>query len=84
MCRILYTFAHGDIASKPRAARWVLDSLNEKGWPQEWASLIMAALEWQTGQHFDRLPDVRHMIQLTLAASRGLTSYPGQAGSRKS
>jgi hypothetical protein len=84
MCRILYTFAHGDIASKPRAARWVLNNLNEKGWPQGWASLIRAALEWQSGQHFDRLPVVRQMIQFTLAASRGLASNPDQAGSRKS
>jgi hypothetical protein len=40
LCRILYSFHTGVIASKPRAARWALRTL-----PAKWHSVILKALE---------------------------------------
>lgn len=45
MCRVLYTLATGDVASKPVAARWAQATLGER-----WAALIERALAWRKDQ----------------------------------
>jgi hypothetical protein len=41
MCRMLYTFRHGAVVSKPAAARWALGALDGR-----WHELIRQALAW--------------------------------------
>lgn len=48
LCRILYTHTCGEIASKPRAARWALRTL-----PERWHSLVRSA--W-SGSRVERRP----------------------------
>jgi predicted nucleotidyltransferase len=62
MCRALHTLEHGDIVSKPVAARWVRDTLGEP-----WAALIERALTWQPGAPWDELGQTLGFIRYTLA-----------------
>ena len=61
MCRALHTFEHGDIASKPVAARWALDAL-----PARFRSAIARALTWPNGEQADGLDETRALIRYTL------------------
>lgn len=66
MCRMLYTFRHGAVASKPAAARWALGALDER-----WHGLVGRALappgETPPGNLDETLDFIRH----TSAAARG-------------
>jgi len=49
VCRILYSFSNGTIASKPTAAKWAIKNL-----PDEWSEIIRQALEFnETGRDAD-------------------------------
>lgn len=65
MCRIRYTLRHGDILSKPAAARWALQALDPR-----WAGLIQAAQAWRPGMSMDHLPETLAFIQDTLDVGR--------------
>lgn len=54
MCRILYTLARGETASKPVAAAWARKTLGIT-----WAPLIDRALRWR---HDDRPDDMEEML----------------------
>jgi hypothetical protein len=45
LCRILYSQRFGDVVSKPRAARWALQTL-----PTRWHSLIRSAIQSDRGK----------------------------------
>lgn len=64
MCRVLYTLAHGDIASKPVSARWAQDALGPR-----WRDLIAQAVAWRPGDPFDRMDDVLALLRLTVERS---------------
>jgi hypothetical protein len=63
MCRVLYTFAEGDVASKPAAAAWARDAIGAR-----WTPLIDSALAWRTGESFEALDEVLELIRVALAA----------------
>jgi hypothetical protein len=49
VCRILYSFRKGTIASKPRAAKWAIKYL-----PAEWSEIIRPAMKFnETGLESD-------------------------------
>lgn len=62
MCRSLYTFERGEIASKPVAAAWAWEAL---GHP--WARLIERALIWRHDQRPDDLADTLGFVRYTIA-----------------
>jgi hypothetical protein len=64
MCRALYTFHHGTIASKPVSARWALATLD-----QRWIALIEWALTWQHADQSDHLSETLDFIRYTLERS---------------
>ncbi len=64
ICRMRYTLAHGEIATKPNAARWAKKSLGEP-----WAGLIERA--WLGRSQPGQPPDSGD-LQLTLAMMRQL------------
>jgi predicted nucleotidyltransferase len=45
LCRILYSHRFGDVVSKPRAARWALQTV-----PTRWHSLVRSAVESDRGK----------------------------------
>lgn len=51
LCRILYSFEHGTIVSKRRAARWTLKHL-----PEEWHEIILQALDYSESKPSMRIP----------------------------
>jgi hypothetical protein len=61
MCRALFTIESGKIVSKPEAAQWARQSLEEK-----WARLIDSALFWRKGVELDCLDQVLDFIRYTL------------------
>jgi hypothetical protein len=64
MCRMLYTFKHGTIVSKPFAARWGLTALEK-----QWTTLIEWALAWRPGiqiNHVDHLSRTLDFIRYVL------------------
>ncbi len=61
MCRSLYVLENGRVASKPQAARWAMETLED-----QWRALIASAEAWRPGVVFDRLEDVTRFIQYTL------------------
>ena len=63
MCRSLYVLEHGRIASKPEAARWALETLEEP-----WRALVAAAASWRPGKVFDRPEEMVDFIRFTLGA----------------
>jgi hypothetical protein len=65
MCRILYTLNHGEVVSKPVAARWALQNLDSR-----WMDLIQRSLAWPEGRQADRLVETIEMIRYTLISSR--------------
>ena len=66
MCRALYLFEHGRIASKPEAARWAISSLDSK-----WRPVINRASVWRADPTVDRaaLAQTNAFIQLVLDKS---------------
>ena len=61
MCRSLYALENGRVASKPEAARWALERLDEP-----WKGLIAAAAAWRPGMAFGRMGEMFDFIQFTL------------------
>ncbi|MEK7327663.1 MAG: aminoglycoside adenylyltransferase domain-containing protein [Chloroflexota bacterium] len=65
MCRALYTLQHGIVASKPVAARWAQEALDER-----WAGLIEQALAWRPDAQLDNLTETLDFIRHTLERSQ--------------
>lgn len=61
MCRIRYTLAHGEVASKPVAARWAGRTLARR-----WSGLIEWALAWPRGPRRDELHLTVALIRATV------------------
>lgn len=61
MCRSLYCFEHGAIVSKPFAARWAMESLDEK-----WKALIERALSHNADTSPDALAQTFELIRYTV------------------
>jgi len=68
MCRMLYTLQHGEIVSKPTAARWAMVALDEK-----WQGLVETAVNWQ-GEDWDNLVETVDFIRYTSEELEGLES----------
>lgn len=60
MPRILYTFTHGTVVSKPEAVAWALRALEP-----HWSDMLAEALVWEDGQSFDHLEETRVLIRYT-------------------
>jgi hypothetical protein len=75
MCRALHTLEHGEIASKPAAARWALDAL-----PAELRPAVARALAFPDGDQTDELEGTRALIRYT--RSRATGTLTGRAGTR--
>lgn len=63
MCRILYTFSHGKLVSKPQAACWAKRQIQDC-----FHDLIDNALRWQKGETFSSLAETLDLINFTIAA----------------
>ncbi|MBG7610361.1 MAG: DUF4111 domain-containing protein, partial [Anaerolineae bacterium] len=61
MCRALHTLHTGKLSSKPVAARWALDTLE-----QQWAESIELALSWRDGKELDMLDQSLALIRYAL------------------
>jgi predicted nucleotidyltransferase len=61
MCRALYALEHGDIVSKPTAARWALKTLNSR-----WAALIDRAMAWPHEPQSSQLSETLGFIRYAL------------------
>ena len=68
MCRALHTLEHGEIASKPVAARWALDAL-----PERFRRAIERALAFPNGNQTDDLEGTRALIRYTRERARATT-----------
>jgi Aminoglycoside adenylyltransferase, C-terminal domain len=51
VCRILYSFSKGGIASKPTAAKWAIKNL-----PEQWGQIIRQALEFNENSRESDIP----------------------------
>jgi hypothetical protein len=60
MCRALYALDHGDIVSKPVAARWAQQTLYER-----WGALIAQAAAWPQAPQSDSLNGTLEFIRHT-------------------
>jgi hypothetical protein len=58
MCRVLHALRHGTIVSKPVAARWVLEVVD-----QQWVPLIQWAIAWTHADDSDHLEDTVHFLR---------------------
>jgi predicted nucleotidyltransferase len=65
MCRMLYTFEHGTVVSKPVAAQWALSSLEPR-----WAWLIEWAVAYPNLPPRDPAEAVRDFIRYTRGKSK--------------
>jgi len=65
MCRVLYTMAHGDIASKPVSARWAQVEFVEQ------AQLIQQALDWDHSKDFSRFDEVFDFLRFAVGRCLG-------------
>jgi hypothetical protein len=74
MPRMLYTFAHGSVVSKPDAVAWAQRALDPR-----WAVLVAEALAWEEGQVFDHLEDTRALIRFT-GEKAGATQHLAETG----
>lgn len=73
LCRILYSLKHGDVVSKPVAARWAKRALGG-----QWTALIDSALAWET-----RWSDVQQTLEFmryTLERSQADASWCWNSG----
>ena len=75
MCRMLYTAQMGDVSSKPKAARWVLDTQDT-----QWHPLANAALQWQGGKLKVSVADVQAFIQFTRDLIEDLQGFKNLGG----
>ena len=64
MCRALYTLQCGGVVSKPIAATWAQEALDE-----HWVPLITCALAWRSGDRFDNLDAVVNFLRYALEHS---------------
>jgi hypothetical protein len=64
MCRALYTLHHGQVPSKPVAARWAQETLEE-----QWTPVIRRALHWPDDVRADRLDESLAFVRAALAAA---------------
>ncbi len=67
MARALHALHHGDIASKPVAARWARDNL-----PAPWPALVETALAWHYGVELHLVAETAAFIRYTLARSAAI------------
>jgi len=65
MCRSLYVPEHGCIASKPEAARWAMETLDEP-----WGELVTMAASWRPGMEFGKFIEMKDFIYYTLERFR--------------
>jgi len=68
MCRMHYTLQHGEVVSKPAAARWALAHLDER-----WRGLIAHASTWLPGEALVDAEQMLDFIRDTLNYARGLS-----------
>ncbi len=61
MCRVLHTLHTGELSSKPVAARWAVDSLD-----QHWAESIEQAISWRDGMVLNKFDQCLALIRYTL------------------
>lgn len=61
MCRTLYAFEYGTIASKPVAAQWGQQAMSE-----QWTALIERARAWPPDTRSSHLVSTLNLIQYTL------------------
>ena len=61
MCRALYALEHGDIVSKPVAARWAQQTLDER-----WGALIDRAMAWPQEPQPDGWSETLEFIRYTV------------------
>ena len=62
LCRALYALAHGDIVSKPAAARWAQEALDDR-----WGGLTDRAAAWpQEPQQPESLNETLELIRYTV------------------
>jgi hypothetical protein len=61
MCRALYTLERGKVGSKPTAARWAQQAIDEK-----WTALIEWALAWPGDAESNHVGSTLSLIQYTL------------------
>jgi hypothetical protein len=64
MCRALYALEHGDIVSKPVAARWALQALDSR-----WAELIERAAVWPQEPQSDNLGETVEFIRYAIESA---------------
>jgi predicted nucleotidyltransferase len=71
MCRARHALQHGEIISKPAAARWaqqvLSDPLQARPQSKAWIGLIADALAWYPGESFDHFDAILEWIRMTLA-----------------
>jgi predicted nucleotidyltransferase len=65
MCRSLFVLEHGQVASKPEAARWAQPALGEP-----WSRLITDAADWREGVRDNMLEKTLEFIYYTLERCR--------------
>ncbi|MDO9349571.1 MAG: DUF4111 domain-containing protein, partial [Anaerolineales bacterium] len=65
LCRILYTLHHGDVASKPVAAKWVQETLDERWTPlidRAWVGRQNPGLKAQADDVNETLEFIRYTL----------------------
>ncbi len=77
MCRALYTLAHGDLPSKPRAVAWALGAL-----PVPWQSLVEQSQVWRADETADAttLPEVLRFVRWAATEGTEFVGHPQEAG----
>ena len=61
MCRMIYTYEHGAVASKPTAARWCRQIISS-----QWAGLIDWALAWPSATQTHNLAATLSLVAYTI------------------
>lgn len=74
MCRALYTLDHGEVVSKPGAARWARETL-----PPPWPDLIAKALRWRHDTRADDLTETLAFIRYTIERAAEMAGEPTAA-----
>jgi hypothetical protein len=67
MCRALYALECGDIVSKPTAARWARQTLDDR-----WAELIDRAVAWPQEPQLNNLDETLEFIRYAIERARRL------------
>jgi predicted nucleotidyltransferase len=58
MCRALYTLEHGEVVSKPAAAKWAVNVLEDR-----WQGLIERSLTWHPDEPLEEMEEVLAFIR---------------------